>query len=224
MENPAEEIEVVVRGLLCKPTPKQQEDVLRRYFTPTARLYDINLNQEGLENLIPTYNFTLFILRYQDVIFHHVMHDEGQNALSLHLTVVVRPIARISSADSFRILVLVELEEGRDSRDGRVKKYIKVQRNFFQRDIAIKCLPIIGDIYGSDILRFLFGRGSAFTFQLLRYAWATFVPKFLHQILWEVWVRGPHGPPEQCGTAADRKFAAWAQADDLGDQSSYQPQ
>jgi hypothetical protein len=69
MEDPAREVEGVIRALVVKPTLQQQKETLEKYFTEDVELYHfvINLNT-GLKALIAIYQVAELLLNYRFAI------------------------------------------------------------------------------------------------------------------------------------------------------------
>jgi hypothetical protein len=73
MQNPATEIEDVVRGLMEKPTLERQAAVLRRYFTEDVEFTHFHINTTGgVQDLIAIYQMAELLVNYQGVEFQKI--------------------------------------------------------------------------------------------------------------------------------------------------------
>jgi len=191
MENPKEDVLNVVRTLVTKPTLAGQAETIRRFFSPDVRFYHYYIDTVGREELIAIYQFAELVVSYQRVVFDHVAYDEDSDLVVLHMRVYVRPMMRFWIETYFEFITMLELEdvptENGNARGfvaavaetltpRRPLKRIKVQRDYFERQPILVALPIIGDIYKSEELRFIVGRFQANAFLLVREFVRSFVP------------------------------------------------
>ncbi|KAJ7560502.1 hypothetical protein O6H91_04G132600 [Diphasiastrum complanatum] len=181
MQDPKREIRDVLRGLVDKPSLRKQAEILRYYFTPDCKFYHFYINiGSGVEDLICIYQLAELASNYEDVDIYKVLYDEVENALAVHCVVYVRPWGYFLRKIAFDIFVLLELEDW-PTEDGKVVKKIRVQRDYFERAPFIVAIPIIGDIYASQTLRFLIGLLQARLFMLMRLIFMIFLPKHIAQ-------------------------------------------
>ncbi|KAG0565401.1 hypothetical protein M758_8G182500 [Ceratodon purpureus] len=167
MQNPAKEIVDVVRGLVEKPTFERQAAVLRKYFTEDVEFTHYYINTTGgVKDLIAIYNIAECLVSYQSVEFQKITYDKQANALTLRLSVFVRPL-HFLPLSALKFLVLLELEDHK-IEGGRTVKKIKVQRDYFERAPLLTLIPIIGPLYESDMIRNVLGSLLAATFDVLK--------------------------------------------------------
>lgn len=111
MQNPAKEIQDVVRGLVEQPTLQRQAAVLQKYFTQDVQFHHFYINTTGgLKDLTAIYQMAELIGNYQGVEFQNVIYDRTENALVLRMTVFVRPF-RVLPRTGLKFLTLLELED-----------------------------------------------------------------------------------------------------------------
>ena len=111
MQDPAKEIEDVVRGLVEKPTLERQAAVLRKYFTEDVEFTHFHINTTGgVKDLISIYQMAELIVNYQSVEFQKIVYDKRANAITLRMTVYIRPLG-ILPLTNLKFLTLLELED-----------------------------------------------------------------------------------------------------------------
>lgn len=169
MEDPKRDCIKVVKALCDHPSLIRQAAAIRKYFTPDAAFYHYAINaggqpDDGYDDIISIYQFAHVIKGYHKVELLHVAYDPEPDIVILRMNLALRPTFRLGWPGRIHILVQLELADyiteeldGGKLREKRVKR-VKVQRDFFQRDPIIGLLPIIGDIYLSNTLRFVLGR------------------------------------------------------------------
>lgn len=168
MEDPVKDVKEVVRALVDYPTLKGQEDTLREYFTSDVEFYHpyLNLNR-GVEVLIAIFNMAQLLLNYSGVDFHTIVYDGVSNCIDLRMTVYIKPWAFLKLRTiPLRFNTLLELRDV--IVDGKTLKKIKVQRDYFIRSPLLQFIPVFGDIYDSEKLRFFLGDSEAFIFLFLK--------------------------------------------------------
>ncbi|KAG6548877.1 hypothetical protein Mapa_009640 [Marchantia paleacea] len=190
MEDPVEEISGVLRGLLKRSTFQQMADVLTENFTEDAQFYHPYVNvgpATGLTAIIAVYQYALFFVNYQDVFIHDIVYDAAKNILAVRMTVEVKPWVLLWRTVNLRFFTELQLEDLTEEVTGKRVKKVKVQRDYFIRWPLLQAVPIIGDIYDSDKLRFLIGRiTSAFT-RTVQGTYQAIVPAKLKNALFEFW-------------------------------------
>ncbi|KAJ7560503.1 hypothetical protein O6H91_04G132700 [Diphasiastrum complanatum] len=181
MQDPKREILDVLRGLVDKPSLRKQAEILRYYFTPDCKFYHFYINiGSGVEDLICIYQLAELLFNYDGVDVYKVLYEEAENAMAVHCVVYIRPWSKLLRKVELDIFVLLELEDWLNE-DGKVVKKIRVQRDYFERAPFILAIPIIGDIYASQTLRFLIGLFQARLFMLMRLIFMIFLPKHIAQ-------------------------------------------
>lgn len=120
------------------------------------------------------YQFADLIFRYDHVEIRSAVYDPEPDVAGLRVDIYVRPILRFGFKGLIKLFVFLELEdfhvdvqEG-DNMKRKTLKKIKIQRDYFFRDPITCMLPIIGDIYLSDTLRFFLGRTQATIIRMVR--------------------------------------------------------
>ncbi|KAG0565438.1 hypothetical protein M758_8G185700 [Ceratodon purpureus] len=183
MEDPANEVEGVVRALVDKPTLRRQAETLKKYATNDVEFYHFYANvNSGLRALIAMYQAAQFFLNYSGVDFHNIVYDADKNNIAVRATVYVRPWVLLWRTVPLRLFILLELQDV--IVNGKTVKKIRVQRDYFIRAPAVEFIPIIGDIYDSESLRFFWGNTLAFLVQFFQWLIsALFPPKY-----WQSWL------------------------------------
>jgi len=160
MEDPASEVEGVVRALVDKPTLQRQAETLHKFFTPNVAFYHLYINTSlGLENLLAIYQIAQLFLNYSGVDFHNVVYDEERDSIAVRMTVYIRPWVQLWRTTPLQFFTLLELEDV--IVNGKKVKKIRVQRDYFIRSPIVQLIPIVGEIYNSDSLRFLLGNAQS---------------------------------------------------------------
>nr|XP_024366430.1 uncharacterized protein LOC112277867 isoform X1 [Physcomitrium patens] len=195
MEDPANEVEGVVRLLVDKPTLLRQAETLKKYFTNDVEFYHLYLNTNcGLRALIAIYQLGQLFLNYSGVDFHNIVYDEVRNSLAVRMTVYIRPWLLLWRTINLELFALLELEDvivplseidqsGIFWQKGQTVKKVKVQRDYFQRDPLVQFIPVIGQIYNSNTLRLIIGNTQALLFQIFQWVITLLLPPKL----WHRW-------------------------------------
>jgi nucleoid-associated protein YejK len=111
MQDPAKEIEGVVRGLVEKPTLERQAAVLRKYFTEDVEFTHFYINSTGgVKDLIAIYQMAQLFVHYQSVEFQAIVYYKSANALTVRMTVYVRFLGFLP-VTNLKLLTLLELED-----------------------------------------------------------------------------------------------------------------
>lgn len=111
MQDPEKEIKHVVRGLVEKPTLERQAAVLKKYFTEDVVFTHFLINSTGgLKDLSAIYQMAELIANYQSVEFQKIVYDERANAITLRMSVYVRPFFFLPQV-ALKFLTLLELED-----------------------------------------------------------------------------------------------------------------
>nr|XP_024366431.1 uncharacterized protein LOC112277867 isoform X2 [Physcomitrium patens] len=182
MEDPANEVEGVVRLLVDKPTLLRQAETLKKYFTNDVEFYHLYLNTNcGLRALIAIYQLGQLFLNYSGVDFHNIVYDEVRNSLAVRMTVYIRPWLLLWRTINLELFALLELEDV--IVKGQTVKKVKVQRDYFQRDPLVQFIPVIGQIYNSNTLRLIIGNTQALLFQIFQWVITLLLPPKL----WHRW-------------------------------------
>jgi hypothetical protein len=187
MEHPVKDVKDVVRALVDFPTLKRQEDTLREYFTSDVEFYHpyLNLNR-GLEALIAIFNLAQLILNYSGVDFHTIVYDGVTNCIDLRMTVYIKPWAFLKLRTiPLRFNTLLELSDV--IVDGNTLKKIKVQRDYFIRSPLLQLIPVFGEIYDSENLRFFLGDTQAFIFLFVK-SLVFWILRHLPPKVWHNWL------------------------------------
>jgi hypothetical protein len=164
MEDPAREVEGVVRALVDKPTLRRQAETLQRYFTPDVEFYHPYIQSNwGLTALIAIYQVAELFLNYSGVDFENIVYDAKENAIGVRMTVYIRPWILLTRTTPLYFFAMLELEDV--IVGGKKVKKIRVQRDYFIRSPTIQLIPIIGELYNSQTLWFLIGNFNALLFQ-----------------------------------------------------------
>lgn len=112
MEDPENEVKLLVRGLVDKPTLRRQGEVLKKYFTPDVEFYHMHLNTNtGLKALIAIYQMANFFLNYSGVEFHTIVYDEPHNYIAVRMTVRIRPWLLLWRTIPLKMFALLELQD-----------------------------------------------------------------------------------------------------------------
>ncbi|KAI5077459.1 hypothetical protein GOP47_0007283 [Adiantum capillus-veneris] len=187
MEDPKTEIVDVVRGLVGRPSFKQQAEVVRHFYAPDARLHHYLVDvYTGVEDIIAVYQWFHACFNYEAVAVQKVLYDRTTDHMAVKVLVFSRPWISLGREVSMEILIHIHLEDW-PQPNGKVLKRIKLQRDFFERDPIIQILPIIGPIYSSEKIRFMLGRLEAATFESLRYFVTFFLPSHIKHGLLGLW-------------------------------------
>lgn len=64
-------------------------------------------------------------------------------------------------------------------QNGKTVKKIRVQRDYFIRSPLVQYIPIVGEIYNSDTIRFVLGNTQALIVQFFLWLFALFLPSML---------------------------------------------
>lgn len=184
MEDPPNDIQYVVRGLVEKPTLRRQAEVVRKYFTDDVQFYHFYLNTSGgVKDLTAIYQMAELSVNFRGVNFEEIFYDEGKNAMALKMAVLTRPWFLLFTAVYLRIFALLELEDFQ-TEGGKTVKKIKVQRDYFERSPLLQFIPFFGPIYDSDYIRFLIGGLQASLFNGLRtVVYIAFPPNLWHGVM-----------------------------------------
>ena len=119
MEDPKNDIQDVVRGLVNTPTLMRQAAVLQKYFTEDVKFYHFLINTNGgREDLTAIYQMAEVGLNYQKVEFQNILYDEQANAIALHMTIYVRPWFLLCTLKTLSFFTLLELEDFTIEVDG----------------------------------------------------------------------------------------------------------
>ncbi|KAH7429531.1 hypothetical protein KP509_09G054300 [Ceratopteris richardii] len=188
MEDPVKEIPALARGLLERPSFRQQAQLLQHYFAADAQFhhYLVDVNT-GIDDIVAVYQMAHAVSNYQAVVVQKILYDRTTDHMALKIMVYSRPWISFYREIASELLVQLHLEDWRQP-DGKVLKRVKMQRDFFERDPFLMALPVIGPIYGSTKLRFLIGYVEAFAFESLRYLFTLFLPSRIKHGLLGLWV------------------------------------
>jgi len=183
MEDPANEVEGVVRALVDKPTLLRQAKTLKKYFTNDVEFYHLYINTNcGLRALIAIYQMAQLFLNYSGVDFHNIVYDEAKNSVAVRMTVYMRPWVLLWRTTPLHLFTLLELQDVIVS--GQTVKKIRVQRDYFIRSVMVEFIPMIGSIYQSDTIRFIIGNTQALVFLFIQWL----VTQLLPPKLWHGWL------------------------------------
>lgn len=111
MEDPVRDVEGLLHALLDKPTLRQQEETLRRYFTEDVEFYHFYVNSRGLSTLIALYHVGKVLGNYSGVVIHALAYDEVKNTIAIRITVLLRPFFSFFQTTPLQLSVWLELED-----------------------------------------------------------------------------------------------------------------
>ncbi|MCO5605916.1 hypothetical protein L7F22_060102 [Adiantum nelumboides] len=199
MEDPKEEIADVVRGLLGRPSFKQQAEVLSHYYAPDARFYHYLVDvHSGIDDIISVYQLFHASFNYQAIVVQKVLYDRTTDHMALKVLVFSRPWISLGREVSVELLIHIHLEDW-PQPNGKVLKRIKMQRDFFERDPLIQILPVVGPIYSSQMVRFFLGGLEALAFESLRHLVTFFLPSHIKHGLLGLWTHSTSNVEEGKG-------------------------
>ncbi|KAL3676641.1 hypothetical protein R1sor_026589 [Riccia sorocarpa] len=190
MEDPEREVPLMWKKLFRRPTFKGMGDTLRQYFTEDVAYYHELIYvapKGGIRKYTLFFQFMLFFMNYQDVLIHDVVYDNKENLMAIRMTVRANPWIFLWRTNNIKFLTELEFRDVKDENTGKVLKKIKVQRDYYIRAPGVQLIPIIGEIYDSDQLRYFLVEGTASIYRFINGAYHLLVPAILREAVFEFW-------------------------------------
>ncbi|KAL3694826.1 hypothetical protein R1sor_008477 [Riccia sorocarpa] len=190
MEDPEREVTLMWKKLFRRPTFEGMGDTLRQYFTEDVAYYHELIYvgpKAGIRKYTLFFQFMLFFMNYQDVLIHDVVYDKKENLMAIRMTVRANPWIFLWRTNNMKFLTELEFRDVKDENTGKVLKKIKVQRDYYIRAPGVQLIPIIGEIYDSDQLRYFLVEVTASIHRFLISAYHLLVPAILREAVFKFW-------------------------------------
>ncbi|KAL2632869.1 hypothetical protein R1flu_004348 [Riccia fluitans] len=190
MEDPVRDITTVLKKLVKRPTFQSLANTMRENFTEDCEFYHPYINvgsAMGLRLYSLIFQFALLTVNYQDVLVRDIVYDQKKNIAVVRMTVRTNPWILLWRTVNLQLLTELQLRDTKDEKTGRVLKKIKVQRDYFIRSPLVQAVPILGDIYDSDKLRYIGGEATGAVVRFVQEAYHTLVPAKLRQAVFQFW-------------------------------------
>ncbi|KAL3694824.1 hypothetical protein R1sor_008475 [Riccia sorocarpa] len=200
MEDPEREVPLVLKKLLRRPTFESMADTIRQYFTEDIAFYHLYANVAptvGISVYTLLFQFMVFFINYQEPLVHDMVYDEKKNMMAVRMTVRTNPWIFLWRTVNLQFLIEFEFRDVIDENTGKVLKKIKVQRDYFIRSPIVQLIPIIGNIYDSERLRYIVGESTAATIRFIVRTYDLLVPAKLREDVFEFWREYLQVPPNE---------------------------